>query len=943
MKKLLKLTISLTLAALIALSAVFCVFAEEGSAKKEDNAGYTVVTAEDIAESSFFTAVQKVLNTASENADEENPLRVKVEAGEYELNKSLKIYGNTTLSLYGVTIKRAQGTEVNMLRTGKEDSVSEGVTGYYYENIAIEGGVFDADFTPKTMIKAAHAKNFSMTDVTLKNLKNYHMMEVAGIDGFTLKNCVFKDQIVNRYTSNELCYEAVQLDVLKKGHIVNCRSEDLPMKNVLVEGCKFENCPRGIGAHTAVLNDPFDNIVIKNNTFKNMSSAAVQTMSWTNCTISGNYIEKCSRAIALFTMGSLGKGVFRSSVIAEEGNTDSHVSDDYNAPKNFNTVVENNIIKDSGTLNDELGTYAASAISVIGHNLTEVYESGNDGSAGLPVGDYYYNGIKIRNNYIEEQGTGLRLDDVRNAEVDSNVFYCGENYYHSTSSYFGISARYDTTLSRVNNNYIKNAEVYGIRLAKGCSADSITDNTIDTVYTYGILVNSARADTISGNVILNCRSRGIGIQSGSNVKNPVERNRIFSTPIGIHLAKDVSTFLNCNTLKCMTPAEYTKTIINKNYGNNFTSTSSVSGISTGVSSVELSAGKCFKLNAFTVPLNSDAGITYTSSDEKVASVSDGGFITAKGVGGAEITAKSSNGKTAVVRVTVPENEGETKTAEGGNVSAVNIICNDINGVSLKWNKIAGAAKYRLMRKNGGSWSTLADVNSLTYVDRNVTSGVTYSYTVRAMKSDGSFIGSYDTEGAKLKYVAAPAIKLTNSSGNFNLSWNKVEGAASYRVFSKTDNSAWKLLCMTASTSRTISGVTSGTKYYFEVVCIDSNFNPLNRSSDSGIVYLSKPDLKAAVSGKKIKLSWSKVNGASKYIVSALKLSEKNAKWKKLLTTSGTSAVRTGGYGKSYKFSVKCVDISGKYSSAESNSKSIKIKKPKVKTVKKKKKVLTKPR
>ena len=85
----------------------------------------------------------------------------------------------------------------------------------------------------------------------MKNEKGGHMMEVAGVDGFTARGCVFKDQVL---PVGEVGYEAIQFDILHPSHMVNCRVEDLNMRNILVENCTFENIPRGVGTHTGVLN-----------------------------------------------------------------------------------------------------------------------------------------------------------------------------------------------------------------------------------------------------------------------------------------------------------------------------------------------------------------------------------------------------------------------------------------------------------------------------------------------------------------------------------------------------------------------------------------------------------------------------------------------------------------------------------------------------------------
>lgn len=75
----------------------------------------------------------------------------------------------------------------------------------------------------------------------------------------------------------------------------------------------------------------------------------------------------------------------------------------------------------------------------------------------------------------------------------------------------------------------------------------------------------------------------------------------------------------------------------------------------GVSPVNrtLGLGQTFKLNT-SVPKNTSASFTFSSSDDSVATVNASGVVTAVGLGEASITARSHNGKTASCAVTVKE-------------------------------------------------------------------------------------------------------------------------------------------------------------------------------------------------------------------------------------------------------------------------------------------------
>ncbi len=76
--------------------------------------------------------------------------------------------------------------------------------------------------------------------------------------------------------------------------------------------------------------------------------------------------------------------------------------------------------------------------------------------------------------------------------------------------------------------------------------------------------------------------------------------------------------------------------------------------------------------------------------------------------------------------------------------------NSSKGITVKWNKVTGAANYYVYRKtDGGKWKRIAAVSSSTasYFDKTAQSGTAYTYTVRAYAA-GS-ISSYDSKGKRV--------------------------------------------------------------------------------------------------------------------------------------------------------------------------------------------------
>ena len=80
-----------------------------------------------------------------------------------------------------------------------------------------------------------------------------------------------------------------------------------------------------------------------------------------------------------------------------------------------------------------------------------------------------------------------------------------------------------------------------------------------------------------------------------------------------------------------------------------------------------------------------------------------------------------------------------------------------DGVLVKWQKVTGAKLYRVFRKEGnGSWKKVGDTTGVSYTDKSVKSGVTYTYTVRCMTADGSsFAGACDPRGITVTHSLLP--------------------------------------------------------------------------------------------------------------------------------------------------------------------------------------------
>ncbi len=741
MKKLLRF-----LALIMVLMMTFCT--THLSVAADDGYVTLNVTKSEI-DGSGTSAIQNALNTARDNATESMPYKITVDSGSYNLTNALYIYSNTYLILDGVTLVRSSELKNNILRTGSvpEDTKLCGDGYTVYKNITVDGGekgaVFDADNTEtNTVVKMGHASNILLKNITVQNIKNGHLAEFAGIDGLTVQDCSFYNQILEQevYKSKAM-YEAVQLDILDESeHFSGFRSEDLPLKNVTFSNCSFSNSPRGIGSHTSILNQPFDNIVITGCTFTDMGSAAIQALNWVNSEISGNVIKNSPRGIAVSNVLHNGSCTMKASELAAEGDTVNHTNNDSftEQTQKQNIVIKNNDIE-SGFLDDEYNTgYVKSGISVSGYTVT---------SGLIPNGNYYVNGVAISSNTIKTTRYGIKIDDARNITCSSNkITYTEKGETDGYGIYFGAKS-------------------------SGCSASS---NTISNAKIHGIFVSNSAAGNITSNTVTNAGDSGIYIYNSSSAGS-VGSNKITNGAYGVRLSTSSKTSsVNSNTItnasktavylynKCQTGSVSSNTIKNGGYAIKLSTNSKATKISsnniTGTTGIIYVPSDC----SATVSSN----IALTKPSQTLSNTASGVLVKWKKISGAsgyyilrKTEGSSSYSKIATVKGASTVQYTDKKASNGkkyyyavqaygtgiiSSYSGKTIVRVSTPAISsatnksgrkiyVKWNKISYADGYEV-KYVCGSKSKVYNVPKGSTVSKTITGltkGKTYKIYVRS--------------------------------------------------------------------------------------------------------------------------------------------------------------------------------------------------------------------
>ena len=149
------------------------------------------------------------------------------------------------------------------------------------------------------------------------------------------------------------------------------------------------------------------------------------------------------------------------------------------------------------------------------------------------------------------------------------------------------------------------------------------------------------------------------------------------------------------------------------------------------------------------------------------------------------------------------------------------LTNALTGVSVSWEASAGAANYRVYRKNkakAGTFVSIGETTSTDFVDTDVISGYTYTYTVKGINNDGISSG-YDHNGQAIRYISAPVIsKLSNTTEGVKIEWNPTPCAGTYRICRLNDEGNWIDVGTATNISFVDTNVESGKIYTYTVKC-----------------------------------------------------------------------------------------------------------------------------
>lgn len=237
------------------------------------------------------------------------------------------------------------------------------------------------------------------------------------------------------------------------------------------------------------------------------------------------------------------------------------------------------------------------------------------------------------------------------------------------------------------------------------------------------------------------------------------------------------------------------------------------------------------------------------------------------------------------------------------------ISNKAEGIKIDWYSVNGADSYRVYRRGAGEgyWTYLGTVTNTSYLDTTAKNNAYWRYTVRAGNEAG--YGTYDNNGKYIKYVSVPHIqKIENRTDGILISWNKIYGATSYRVYrNRLGYSNWTYVGTTTSTTYLDKTIKRADGVYYKYTIRAVNLYYSDYETDTQYIKrLSTPVLIHAKNySYGVEIKWKPVLGTTGYYV--YRKTDKSG-WVCLGSVGGTNNTvyfdRTAVKGVKYTYTVK---------------------------------------
>ena len=223
---------------------------------------------------------------------------------------------------------------------------------------------------------------------------------------------------------------------------------------------------------------------------------------------------------------------------------------------------------------------------------------------------------------------------------------------------------------------------------------------------------------------------------------------------------------------------------------------------------------------------------------------------------------------------------KTKLANVAGLKAQGVTA---TAVKLDWARNAGATGYIIEQYKGGKWTQLAvtkNNTTLTFTVKGLAECTPYSFRVKAYKNDGgkTNYSDYVTVKASTLLGTVKNAKVTSTTGTWiTLGWDRNTGATGY-VLEQYKGGKWTVIATTKNNTTlkfTVKGLRNDTTYSFRIKAYKTVGDTTTYGSYVRIVGTTDiPNVAkftgSAVSASEVKLSWSKNDKATGYVIEQYK-------------------------------------------------------------------------
>lgn len=457
--------------------------------------------------SDITESLNQLLLLMSQRASAENPCRVTIPPGNYQLSDTICMYSNLTLCAEGAILTKTSTDKHVLLRLGNQTESAGGYDGY--QNVTIEGGTWDCNYEAVegkdesggfVGFRIGHATNITIRNVTFLNNLKSHFVELAGVKNATVTGCTFRGYYEAYEGGGQEC---IQLDACLDYIFPGYQPFDGAVcENILIEGNTFENVFAGVGSHSMVYDRLYRNIVIRGNTFRNIKKRTVWCLNYVDSQVEDNVMENVGGGVLVSSLYLPNTHLVPGASLGISGN---HMAGNISVKRNQISISSTSVVNGS--------TWRGYGIQVQGKKITSM-------QAGIPAGVYNETQVTIEENTVTGPGTGIALQLAENCTVSNNRLNLERA---SGFSNMGISLS-ASSQNTVRDNLISGCKNVGIYLYNGGSSikmpsenNRIEKNLVSQLYGDGILAEADSTGTvISQNQIASGRKNGILVRNSKN-------------------------------------------------------------------------------------------------------------------------------------------------------------------------------------------------------------------------------------------------------------------------------------------------------------------------------------------------------------------------------------------------------------------------------------------